>query len=52
MSAGWQYMQQAFQQRLNQDLIPVLRGKVNVYVSDMDDQAGIIGAAMLAGKKL
>lgn len=52
MSAGWQYMQQAFQQRLDQDLIPALRGKVNVRISDMDDEAGIIGAAMLASKKL
>ena len=52
MSAGWQCMQQAFQQRLDQDLIPALRGKVNVYISNMDDQAGIIGAAMLAHRKL
>ena len=51
MSAGWQFMQQSFQQRLDQDLIPALRGKVNVHISDMDDQAGIIGAAMLARKK-
>lgn len=52
MSAGWQYMQQAFEQRLDQDLIPALRGKANVRISDMDDEAGIIGAAMLASKKL
>lgn len=48
MSAGWPLMQQAFQQQLDQDLIPVLRGKVNVHISNMGDQAGIIGAAMLA----
>ena len=52
MSAGWQCMQHAFEQRLDQDLIPALRGKVNVRISDMDDEAGIIGAAMLASKKL
>lgn len=52
MSAGWHSMQQAFEQRLNQDLIPALRGKVNVRISDMDDEAGIIGAAMLAHSKL
>jgi glucokinase len=52
MSAGWQSMQQAFQQRLYQDLIPALRGKVNVRISTMDDEAGIIGAAMLAHNKL
>jgi glucokinase len=52
MSAGWQSMQHAFQQRLDQDLIPALRGKVNVRISDMHDQAGIIGAAMLAQQKI
>ncbi|MDD2933185.1 MAG: ROK family protein [Methylotenera sp.] len=48
MSAGWPLMQQAFNQQLAQDLIPALRGKVNVSVSNMGDQAGIIGAALLS----
>lgn len=48
MSAGWPLMEQVFQQQLNQDLIPVLRGKVNVHISKMGDQAGIVGAAILA----
>jgi len=48
MSAGWPLMQQAFQRQLDQDLIPVLRGKVNVHISSVGDQAGIIGAAILA----
>ncbi|MBM3351002.1 MAG: ROK family protein [Betaproteobacteria bacterium] len=48
MSAGWQYMQPAFDQQLGQDLIPVLRGQVNVRISSVGDQAGMIGAAMLA----
>jgi len=52
MSAGWQFMRQAFEQRLDQDLIPVLRGKVNVQISEMGDQAGIIGAALLAQQKI
>lgn len=52
MSAGWQFMQPAFQQRLEQDLIPALRGKVNVHVSGIGDQAGMIGAAMLARQKI
>jgi len=51
MSAGWPLMRQAFEQRLDQDLIPVLRGKVNVRISAMGDQAGIIGAALLAWQK-
>lgn len=52
MSAGWQLMESAFQQQLDQDLIPALRGKVNVHISDMGDHAGIIGAAMLAQQKI
>jgi glucokinase len=48
MSAAWSLMQPAFQQQLEQDLIPALRGKVNVHTSNMGDQAGVIGAAMLA----
>jgi glucokinase len=52
MSAGWLYMQSAFAQQLDEDLIPALRGKVNVSISNMGDKSGIIGAALLAQKKL
>jgi len=52
MSAGWQFMRQAFEQRLDQDLIPVLRGKVDVHISNLGDHAGIIGAALLAQQKI
>jgi len=52
MSAGWQFMRPAFEQRLDQDLIPVLRGKVNVHISNLGDHAGIIGAALLAQHKI
>jgi len=48
MSAGWPLMQAAFHKQLDADLIPVLRGRVNMHISGMGDQAGIIGAAMLA----
>lgn len=48
MSAGWPLMEQAFWQRLERDLIPALRGKVNVSISNVGDQAGMLGAAMLA----
>ncbi|MDD4911138.1 MAG: ROK family protein [Sideroxydans sp.] len=48
MSASWSLMQAAFERRLNEDLIPTLRGKVKVRISQAQDQAGIIGAAMLA----
>ena len=48
MSAAWALMQQAFERRLDSDLIPALRGKVCVTLSQAGDQAGMIGAALLA----
>ena len=50
MSGAWSLLSSAFYDQLNKDLIPTLRGKVNVSISEMGDQAGIIGAAMLAQK--
>ena len=52
MSAAWPLMQGAFQQQLTQDLIPVLRNKLIITISSMGDQAGMIGAAMLAQQKV
>lgn len=49
MSASWPLMKDAFERRLEHDLIPVLRGKLNVSISQAQDQAGIIGAARLSG---
>ncbi|MFA6040842.1 MAG: ROK family protein [Methylophilus sp.] len=48
MVAAWGLMQNAFTQRLNQDLIPVLRGKITITSSIAQDVAGMLGAAMLA----
>ncbi|MEQ1533090.1 MAG: ROK family protein [Sideroxydans sp.] len=48
MSASWSLMQAAFEQRLQEELIPTLRGKLHIRLSQAQDQAGIIGAAMLA----
>jgi len=48
MSLAWPHMRDAFERRLDADLIPVLRGQVQVALSRGDDQAGILGAAMLA----
>jgi glucokinase len=48
MSKAWPLMQQAFRQRLDQDLIPVLRGRVDVRISNSGDHAGVIGAAHLS----
>jgi glucokinase len=52
MSAAWALMSESFQRQLDSDLIPALRGKINVSISSMGDQAGMIGAAMLAQCKL
>lgn len=47
--AAWSLLEDAFTARLEHDLIPVLRGKVSVHLSLSGDQAGILGAALLAG---
>lgn len=52
MSASWAIMQNAFNLQLQQDLIPVLRNQLSIRVSSMGDQAGMIGAAMLAQQKI
>ncbi len=46
--AAWALMAPAFQQRLEHDLIPVLRGKIRLHVSSSGDVAGMLGAALLA----
>lgn len=51
VSAAWHLMQETFNATLAQDLIPVLRGKIQVYISQADDKAGMLGAALLALKK-
>ena len=48
MSGAWDLMQSAFDTRLEADLIPVLRGKIKVSISKCGDQAGMLGAALLA----
>jgi glucokinase len=48
LTGAWPLMQKTFQQRLEADLIPVLRGKIQVKISTANDTAGILGAAMLA----
>jgi len=50
MSHAWRLMEPAFRQRFEHDLIPVLRGKVDVEITRADDRAGILGAALLAAK--
>lgn len=48
MSQAWDLMSQSFQKTLDAALIPALRGKTKVRISTTDDQAGIIGAALLS----
>jgi glucokinase len=48
LTGAWPLMQKTFQQRLEADLIPVLRGKIQVKISTANDTAGMLGAAMLA----
>lgn len=48
MSRSWSLMKEAFDARLEADLIPALRGRVDVRISQSGDQAGVVGAAMLA----
>ncbi len=47
LSQAWDLMQNAFNARLEADLIPVLRGKINIHISSAGDAAGMLGAAML-----
>jgi glucokinase len=48
MSASWPLMAPAFLARLEHDVIPALRGKVHVCLANLDDHAGMVGAALLA----
>lgn len=48
LSNAWDLMEAAFNDRLQNDMIPALRRNVAVRVSASGDQAGIIGAALLS----
>ena len=49
MSSAWPLMKATFDRRFEHDLIPALRNQVSVTISSSSDQAGMIGAALLAG---
>lgn len=51
MRQAWPLMRTTFQRRFEHDLIPALRSRVSVSVSEAGDQAGMIGAALLAGAR-
>jgi glucokinase len=48
MSAAWPLLKDSFGRRLDADLIPALRGRIGVTLSQAGDQAGMIGAALLS----
>lgn len=47
MAGAWNLMEKPFNERLEADLIPVLRGKISVKISTANDIAGMLGAATL-----
>ncbi len=49
MSAAWPLLQADFERYLDAALIPALRGRVKVVPAQAGDQAGMLGAAHLAG---
>ena len=48
VSGAWSLMKMAFMQRFEADLIPVLRSTIKVKLSNANDKAGMLGAAMLS----
>jgi len=51
MSAAWDCFAPVLQERLEADLIPVLRGTVDLQRGNGDDRAGMRGAALLAAAR-
>ena len=51
VSQAWHLMEASFNQQLNEDLIPVLRGRIQFEISSTGDKAGIVGAALLSTSK-
>ena len=49
MCAAWPLLQPRFDECLDADLIPALRGRIRVTLAQAGDQAGMLGAALLAG---
>lgn len=47
-SGAWVLMKTAFMQRFEADLIPILRNTIKVKLSNANDKAGMLGAALLS----
>ena len=48
VTAAWPLMKQTFTQRFEADLISVLRSTIQIKISNANDKAGMLGAAMLS----
>lgn len=48
VAGAWPLMKVAFTQRFEADLIPVLRNTLKIKISNANDKAGMLGAAMLS----
>ena len=48
VSAAWPLMKQSFVQRFEADLISVLRSTIQIIISNANDKAGMLGAAVLS----
>lgn len=48
VAGAWPLMKQAFMQRFEADLISVLRNTIDIKISNANDKAGMLGAAMLS----
>ena len=48
VTAAWPLMKQTFTQRFEADLISVLRSTIPIKISNANDKAGMLGAAMLS----
>lgn len=49
LSASWPLLQKHFDPSLDAELIPALRGRIRILPARAGDQAGMLGAALLAG---
>ena len=50
VASAWPLMKVAFMQRFEADLIPVLRNTISIKISNANDRAGMLGAAMLSAE--
>ncbi len=52
VTGAWPLMKLAFTHRFEADLIPVLRSSINIKISNANDKAGMLGAAILSAENV